>query len=84
MKVKEITAESKITIKIGEVSVELTQTEAGQLYNSLGTVLGKNNYITYPIYVPYEPIPLTPTWNECNSGIVDLEQLSTTIIINNS
>lgn len=83
MKEKEITAESKITIKIGEVSVELTQTEADQLYNSLGTVLGKNTYITYPIYIPCEPIPCTPTWTTCSSDLVGYDS-STTIVINNN
>jgi hypothetical protein len=81
---KEISAESNITIKIGEVSVELTQTEAEQLYNSLSTVLGKPSYIMFPIYPQPNSTPLSPYYNEdyiiCDTSIQKNE--TTTIVYN--
>ena len=54
----------KITIKIGNQTLELTPDEAKELKFQLDGFIGIKEYIPYyPITIPYvEPQPYYPTW----------------------
>lgn len=57
-----ISAQTHITIKLGDTEYKLTKQEAEQLYNELGTALGRSGAFTYPPGVRSPYVPLMPSY----------------------
>ena len=50
--------EVKIMLKIKDVEIKLTDEELGELYSTIKRLMGRTEYIPYPLYpqiLPYEP-----------------------------